>query len=86
MPYLHFISTELDSKSGKITGLDVTFQMHSIAKIFDTVNTFLTCDIFDTHTHTYTHTHAHTHIHTHARAHTHTHSHTHTYIYTFDKF
>ena len=34
MPYLHFISTKLDSKSGEIKGLDVTFQMHSIAKIF----------------------------------------------------
>ena len=37
MPYLHFISTKLDSKSGQIKGLDVTFQMHSIAKIFDIV-------------------------------------------------
>ena len=25
MPYLHFITTKLDSKSGKIKGLDVTF-------------------------------------------------------------
>ena len=37
MPYLHFISTKLDSKSGQIKGLDVTFQMHYIAKIFDMV-------------------------------------------------
>ena len=37
MPYLYFISTKLDSKSGKIKGLDVTFQMHSIANIFDIV-------------------------------------------------
>ena len=35
--YLHYISTTLDSKSGQIKGLDVTFQMHSIAKIFDIV-------------------------------------------------
>ena len=35
MPYLHFISTKLDSKSGKIKGPDVTFQIHSIAKSFD---------------------------------------------------
>ena len=31
MPYLSFISTKLDSKSGQIKGLDVTFYMHSIA-------------------------------------------------------
>ena len=37
MPYLHFISTELDSKSSQINNLDVTFQMHSITKIFDIV-------------------------------------------------
>ena len=37
MPYLHFISTKLDSKSGQINGLNVTFQMHSITKIFDIV-------------------------------------------------
>ena len=37
MPYLHFISTKLDSKRGQIEGLDVTFQMHSIAEIFDIV-------------------------------------------------
>ena len=28
---------KLDSKSGQIEGLDVTFQMHSKAKIFDIV-------------------------------------------------
>ena len=37
MPYLHFISTKLDSKGGQIKGLDFTFQTHSIAKIFDIV-------------------------------------------------
>ena len=37
MLYLHFIQTKLDSKGGQIKGLDVTFQMHSIAKIFDIV-------------------------------------------------
>ena len=37
MPYLYFISTKLDSKSSQIEGLDVTFQMHSVAKIFDIV-------------------------------------------------
>ena len=37
MPYLHFISTKLDSKSGQMKGLDVTFQMHSITKTFDIV-------------------------------------------------
>ena len=37
MPYLHFISTKLDPKRGQIKGLDVTFQMHSIAKIFDII-------------------------------------------------
>ena len=37
MPYLHFISTKLDSKRNKIKDLDVTFQMHSINKIFDIV-------------------------------------------------
>ena len=37
MPYLYFISTKLDSKSNQIKGLEVTFQMHSIAKIFDFV-------------------------------------------------
>ena len=37
MPYLYFISTKLDSKSSQIEGLDVTFQMHSIAKYFDIV-------------------------------------------------
>ena len=33
MPYLYFIQTKLDSKGGQIEGLDVTLQMHSIAKI-----------------------------------------------------
>ena len=37
MPYLYFIPTKLDSKSSQIKGLDVTFQMHSIAKTFDIV-------------------------------------------------
>ena len=37
MLYLHFIQTKLDSKGGQIKGLDITFQMHSIAKIFDIV-------------------------------------------------
>ena len=37
MPYLHFISTKLDSKSSQIKGLDVIFQMHSTAKTFDIV-------------------------------------------------
>ena len=37
MPYLYFISTKLDSKSGQSKSLDVTFRMHSIAKIFDIV-------------------------------------------------
>ena len=37
MPYLHFISTKLDSKSGQIKDLDVTWQMHSITEIFDIV-------------------------------------------------
>ena len=37
MPYLHFISTKLDSKVGQIKGLDVTFQMHVVAKIFDII-------------------------------------------------
>ena len=37
MPYVHFIWTKLDSKSGQIKGLDVTFQMHGIARIFDFV-------------------------------------------------
>ena len=37
MPYLHFIQTKLDSKSGQIEGLDVTFQMHSMVKIFDII-------------------------------------------------
>ena len=37
MPYLYFISTKLDSKSGQIKGFDVSFQMHSIARIFDIV-------------------------------------------------
>ena len=36
-PYLSLISTKLDSKSGQIKGLDVTFQMHGIAEIFDIV-------------------------------------------------
>ena len=31
MQYLHFITTKLDSKSGQIESLDVTFKMHSIA-------------------------------------------------------
>ena len=34
MPYLSLISTKLYSKSGQIEGLDVTFQMHIIAKIY----------------------------------------------------
>ena len=34
MPYLYFISTKLDPKSGQIKGLDVTFQMHNTAIIF----------------------------------------------------
>ena len=29
--------TKLDSKGGQIKGLDVTFQMHIIAKIFDII-------------------------------------------------
>ena len=37
MPYLHFISTKLDSKSRQIEGLDFTFHMHSTSKIFDIV-------------------------------------------------
>ena len=37
LPYLHFISTKLDLKSSQIEGLDVIFQMHSTAKIFDIV-------------------------------------------------
>ena len=37
MPYLYFISSKLDPKSGQIKGLDVTFQMHSTAKLFDIV-------------------------------------------------
>ena len=37
MPYIYFISTKLDSKSGQIKDLDVTWQMHSITKIFDIV-------------------------------------------------
>ena len=37
MPYLHLITIKLDSKSDQIKGLDVTLQMHSIAKIFDIV-------------------------------------------------
>ena len=37
MPYLFLISTKLDSKSGQIKGLDVTFQRHSINKIFDII-------------------------------------------------
>ena len=37
MTYLYFISTKLDSKSGQIEALDVTFQTHRIAKIFDIV-------------------------------------------------
>ena len=37
MPYLHFITTKLDTISSQIKGLDVTFQMHSIAKIFNIV-------------------------------------------------
>ena len=37
IPYLYFISTKLDSKSGQSKSLDVTFQMHNIAKIFDIV-------------------------------------------------
>ena len=40
MPYLSFISTEYDSKSGKIKGLDVTFQMNIIAKIYDIIKYF----------------------------------------------
>ena len=37
MPYFHFLKTKLDSKDGRIKGLDVTFKMHSIAKIFDVI-------------------------------------------------
>ena len=37
MPYLHFIQTKLDLKSGQIKGFDVSFQMHIIAKIFDII-------------------------------------------------
>ena len=37
MIYVYFIWTKLDSKSCQIKGLDVTFQMHRIAKIFDIV-------------------------------------------------
>ena len=37
MPYLSFISTKLNSKSGQIRVLDVNFQMHGTAKIFDIV-------------------------------------------------
>ena len=37
MPYLHYISTTLDSKSVQIKALDVTFQMHSTAIFFDMV-------------------------------------------------
>ena len=37
MPYLHFILTKLDSNGGQIKGLDVTFQMHIIPKIFDII-------------------------------------------------
>ena len=40
MQYLCFISTKLNSKSGQIKGLDVSFQMPSIAKIFDMVKYF----------------------------------------------
>ena len=35
MPYLFFISTKLDLKSGQIEGLDFNFKMYSVAKIFD---------------------------------------------------
>ena len=35
MPYLHFISTKLDSKSGQIIDLHVIFERHSITKIFN---------------------------------------------------
>ena len=37
MPYVYFISTKLDSKSGQIEGLDFKFKMHSVAKICDIV-------------------------------------------------
>ena len=37
MPYLYFISTKIDSKSGDLKGLDITFQIHGTAKIFDIV-------------------------------------------------
>ena len=37
MSYLYFILTKLDSKSDKIKGLDITFQIHGTAKIFDIV-------------------------------------------------
>ena len=37
MPYPHFISMKLDSKSGQTEGLDTTFQIYSTAKIFDIV-------------------------------------------------
>ena len=37
MPYLHFIQTKLDSKGAQIKSLDVNFQKHSIANIFDII-------------------------------------------------
>ena len=37
MPYPYFISTKIDTKSVQFEGLDVTFQMHSTAKLFDIV-------------------------------------------------
>ena len=37
MPYLHFIWKKFVSKGGQIQGLDVTFQMHIIDKIFNII-------------------------------------------------
>ena len=37
MQYRYFISTKLDPKRGQIKSIDVIFQMHSIAEIFDIV-------------------------------------------------
>ena len=37
MLYLHFIQTKLDSKGGQMKGLELTLQMHIIAKIIDII-------------------------------------------------
>ena len=37
MQYLYFTPTKLYSKGGQIEGLDVTFQMRRVAKIFDII-------------------------------------------------